>query len=140
MIVTPNEMNSVVDSYKLDAITDNTPQITATCLRAAEARVLSFLAGRYKVEAFGKMPTDAPALADIKEMIKDIALYYVMRRHNVDMAFERVAEAYKMHNEYLAKVAAGEISIPLLPLNTNEKGEATSHLLMGSNQKHDFNF
>ena len=46
MLITPTEMNSVVDAYKLDQMTDNTPAITATCLRAAEARVMSFQVSR----------------------------------------------------------------------------------------------
>lgn len=139
-LVTPKEMDSVVDSYKLDAITDNTPAITATCLRAAEARVLSYLGGRYDLEAIGRMDTDSPLLADLKEIVKDIALYLILRRHNVDMAYERVAEAYKMHQEYLSKIAGGEISLPGLPLRTSAGGETVSHMMMGSNPKHDFNF
>ncbi len=140
MLITPTEMNSVVDSYKLDQMTDNTPAITATCLRAAEARVMSFLASRYNIEAISHMPADSPLLADLKEMTKDIALYLIMRRHNVDIAYSRVVESYKLHTEYLAQVARGEIRLPGLPLKTNEQGDITTHLLMGSRPKRDFNF
>lgn len=140
MLITPTEMNSVVDSYKLDQMTDNTPAITATCLRAAEARVMSFLASRYDIEAISHMPADSPLLADLKEMTKDIALYLIMRRHNVDIAYSRVVESYKLHTEYLAQVARGEIRLPGLPLKTNDQGDITTHLLMGSRPKRDFNF
>ena len=140
MLITPTEMNSVVDAYKLDQMTDNTPAITATCLRAAEARVMSFLASRYDIEAISHMPTDSPLLADLKEMTKDIARYLSMRRHNVDIAYSRVVESYKLHTEYLAQVARGEIRLPGLPLKTNDQGDITTHLLMGSRPKRDFNF
>ena len=139
-LVTPQEMDSVVDSYKLDAITDNTPAITATCLRAAEARVLSYLGGRYDLEAIGRMDTDSPLLADLKEIVKDIALYLIMRRHNVDIAYSRVVDTYKLHSEYLSRVASGEIALPGIPLKKDKQGNITTHLLMGSRPKRDFEF
>ena len=140
MLVTIDEMNSVVDAYKLDAMTDNTPEITATCLRAAEARVLSYLGGRYDLDAIHKLSTDSYLLADLKEMIKDIALYLIMRRHNVDIAYSRVVDTYKLHSEYLSRVASGEIALPGIPLKTDKQGNITTHLLMGSRPKRDFEF
>lgn len=140
MLVTIDEMNSVVDAYKLDAMTDNTPEITATCLRAAEARVLSYLGGRYDLDAIHKLSTDSYLLADIREMIKDIALYLIMRRHNVDIAYSRVVDTYKLHSEYLSRVASGEIALPGIPLKTDKQGNITTHLLMGSHPKRDFEF
>lgn len=140
MLVTIDEMNSVVDAYKLDAMTDNTPEITATCLRAAEARVLSYLGGRYDLDALHKLSTDSYLLADLKEMIKDIALYLIMRRHNVDIAYSRVVDTYKLHSEYLSRVASGEIALPGIPLKTDKQGNITTHLLMGSRPKRDFEF
>lgn len=140
MLVTIDEMNSVVDAYKLDAMTDNTPEITATCLRAAEARVLSYLGGRYDLDALHKLSTDSYLLADIREMIKDIALYLIMRRHNVDIAYSRVVDTYKLHSEYLSRVASGEIALPSIPLKKDKQGNITTHLLMGSRPKRDFEF
>lgn len=140
MLVTIEEMNSVVDAYKLDAMTDNTPEITATSLRAAEARVLSYLGGRYDLDALHKLSTDSYLLADLKEMIKDIALYLIMRRHNVDIAYSRVVDTYKLHSEYLSRVASGEIALPGIPLKKDKQGNITTHLLMGSRPKRDFEF
>ena len=140
MLVTIDEMNSVVDAYKLDSMTDNTPEITATSLRAAEARVLSYLGGRYDLDALHKLSTDSYLLADLKEMIKDIALYLIMRRHNVDIAYSRVVDTYKLHSEYLSRVASGEIALPGIPLKKDQQGNITTHLLMGSRPKRDFEF
>lgn len=140
MLVTIDEMNSVVDAYKLDAMTDNTPEITATSLRAAEARVLSYLGGRYDLDALHKLSTDSYLLADLKEIVKDIALYLIMRRHNVDIAYSRVVDTYKLHSEYLSRVASGEIALPGIPLKKDKQGNITTHLLMGSRPKRDFEF
>lgn len=140
MLVTIDEMNSVVDAYKLDSMTDNTPEITATSLRAAEARVLSYLGGRYDLDALHKLSTDSYLLADLKEMIKDIALYLIMRRHNVDIAYSRVVDTYKLHSEYLSRVASGEIALAGIPLKKDKQGNITTHLLMGSRPKRDFEF
>ncbi len=140
MLVQPQEMLTVVDDYKLQEMTDNTQEITLTCLRAAEARVLSYLSAKYDVVALQALPSDAPQLADIKEMIKDIALYYVMRRHNVDIAFERVVEAYKLHQEYLRGIATGSLGIVGLPPRKTEDGRIVSHLTMGSRPKIDFEY
>ena len=140
MLVTIEEMNSVVDAYKLDSMTDNTPEITATSLRAAEARVLSYLTGRYDLDALHKLSTDSYLLADLKEMIKDIALYLIMRRHNVDIAYSRVVDTYKLHSEYLSRVASGEIALAGIPLKKDKQGNITTHLLMGSHPKRDFEF
>lgn len=140
MLVQQQEMLTVVDSYKLEEMTDNTPEITLTCLRASEARVLSYLSAKYDVSAIQALPPDTPALADIKEMIKDIALYYVMRRHNVDIAFERVVEAYKLHQEYLKGIATGTLGIVGLPPRKTEDGRIVSHLTMGSRPKVDFEY
>lgn len=138
MLVKIKDMISVVDSYKLQEITDNNDEITTTCLRAAEARVLSYLSARYDIDEIMKIPATSPILADICEIIKDIALYNVLRRHNVDLAYDRVCEAYKLHNEYLAAVATGKINIPGLPMKRGEDGAVLSHLVIGSKPKSDF--
>lgn len=140
MLVQQQEMLTVVDAYKLEEMTDNTPDITLTCLRASEARVLSYLSAKYDIAAIQAMPSDTPCLADIKEMIKDIALYYIMRRHNVDIAFERVVEAYKLHQEYLKGIATGTLGIVGLPPRKTEDGRIVSHLTMGSRPKVDFEY
>lgn len=140
MLVQPQEMLTVVQTYKLEEMTDNTPEITLTCLKAAEARVLSYLSSKYDIEEILKLSPGTPALYDIKEMIKDIALYYIMRRHNVDIAFERVVEAYKLHQEYLRGIATGTMGIVGLPKRKTDDGRVISHLTMGSRPKTDFEY
>lgn len=134
------EMNTVVAQYKLDEITDNTEEITLNCIRAAEANVLSYLSNRYDIEAIQKMSSKNPYLSYLKEMIKDIALYLLLRRHNIDIAYERVVDTYKMHIDYLSQVAKGTISIPGLPTATDPDGRPKRRLEMGSKPKRDFDF
>lgn len=140
MLVTLQELNTVVDQYKLDAMTDNTPEISLACLRAAEAKVLSYLATRYDIAAIQALPSDALSLADLKEIIKDIALYYIMRRHNVDMAFDRVVAMYREHTAYLSDIARAHISLPSLPPLKGQDGKPTATLAMGSRPKKDFEY
>lgn len=140
MLVQPKDMITVVEAYKLEEMTDNTPDITLTCLKAAEARVLSYLSSKYDIEEIQKLSSDTPALYDLKEMIKDIALYYIMRRHNVDIAFERVVDAYKLHQEYLKGIAMGTLGIVGLPKRKTDDGRIISHLTMGSRPKTDFEY
>ncbi len=140
MIVQPDEMNTVVEQYKLDDITDNTTEITATCLRAAESRVLSYLSSKYDIEKILELPTSSPALADIKEIIKDIALYYILRRANIDIAYDSVRESYKLHNEYLHNIATSNIGIVGLPVIRDKEGKPLTHLTIISKPKIDHDF
>ncbi len=140
MIVKTHEMQTVCDQYKLDQITDNTEAIIQSCLLAAENRVFSYLSYRYNVEKIRTLESNSSLLADLKEMIKDIALYLIMRRHNVDMAYERVVDNYKMHREYLTQVSEGKVHLFGLPLAINQDGSTRVTLEMGSRPKKDFQF
>lgn len=140
MLVKPSELNTVVDQYKLDAMTDKIPEIALTCLRAAEAKVLSYLATRYDIAAIQSLPSDASSLADIKEIIKDIALYYIMRNHNVDISYDHVVAMYREHTAYLSDIARAHISLPSLPPLRGQDGKPTATLAMGSRPKKDFEY
>lgn len=140
MIVTIEEMNTVVDEYKLQQITDNNDDITRNCIRAAESRTLSYLMNRYSIDKIRELPADAPALADLKEIIKIIALYNLLQRHNIDMHYSSVFESYKLQIEYLEKVASGKVSLIGLPSATSEDGTPVRRLEMGSRDKADFRF
>ena len=139
MIVSQQEMTSAIDSYKLDEITDHNDAITDTCLRAAQQKVLSYLANRYDVTAIASMSSSQPEVADIAEIIKDIALYYIIRRHNIDLAYTSVVEVYKEHLNYLEHVAKGTISLVGLPTRKEADGKTPSATIaMGSRPKRDF--
>lgn len=140
MIVKVAEMSTVVDEYKINEITDNTEEITINCIRAAEARVLSYLSNRYDIEAIKKLSANNANLADLKEIIKDVALYYLLRRHNIDIAYDRVVDTFKMQIEYLTSIAKGHISIAGLPLAKNADGTPKRRLEMGSKPKRDWDF
>ena len=141
MIVSPAEMTTAIDQYKLDEITDHSTEITTTCLRAAEQKVLSYLANRYDVLAIAGMTTSNPQVADLAEIIKDIALYYIIRRHNIDLVYSSVVAVYKEHLNYLEHIAKGTISLVGLPLRTQEDGKTTTATIaMGSRPKRDFEY
>lgn len=140
MIVQPQDMQTVVDAYKLEQMTDNTPEITRTCLAAAESKVMSYLANRYDVHAIISTSSSHPTMADICEMIKDIALYYIMRRHNVDLAYQSVIAMYREHIAYLEHIAKGSVSLIDLPLRTDQDGRTSATIAMGSRPKRDFDY
>ena len=134
-------MTTAIDQYKLDEITDHSTEITTTCLRAAEQKVLSYLANRYDVLAIAGMTTSNPQVADLAEIIKDIALYYIIRRHNIDLVYSSVVAVYKEHLNYLEHIAKGTISLVGLPLRTQEDGKTTTATIaMGSRPKRDFEY
>ncbi len=140
MLVQIEDMQSVIDQYKLDQITDTTEAITTICIKAAENRLFSYLESRYNVAKIKSLNPNDERLADIKEMIKDMALYLIMRRHNIDIAYERVVDNYKMHLEYLKQVAEGKVKLTGLPLAINQDGSTRVTLEMGSRPKRDFQF
>lgn len=140
MIVQPSQMQTVVDSYKLDQMTDNTPEITRTCLAAAESKVLSYLAARYDVAAIASKPSTDPSMADLCEIIKDVALYYIIRRHNIDLAYKSVVDIYQEHMRYLEHVAKATISLVGLPLRTDDNGRTSASIAMGSRPKRDYDY
>lgn len=131
-------MNSVIDEYKLNEMTDNTDAITVECLAAAESRVASYLRSRYNTEAiFAKR--DAARDPEIVAIVKNMALYFLCRRHNVDILYNRVKEAYDADISYLKELARGTISANL-PGITTADGKTINTIRMGSNPKIDHNY
>ncbi|PSJ23874.1 hypothetical protein B7P34_36425, partial [Streptosporangium nondiastaticum] len=131
-------MNTVIDDYKLREITDNTDTITIECLAAAESRVSSYLHNRYDtVKIFSA--TGFERHPEIVAIVKNIALYFICRRHNIDIIFERVKEAYNADIAYLTALSKGTISANY-PLRLDSTGSTKSTLRMGSNTKFDHEY
>lgn len=138
MYIDISEMNTVIDDYKLREMTDNTDSITTECLAAAESRVRSYLATRYDTARIfsAKGPERN---AEVVAIVKNTALYFLCRRHNIDILYDRVKEAYQADMAYLKEVAKGTLAADL-PIKKDANGEAHTAIRMGSHPKFDHDY
>lgn len=127
------EMKTVIAEYKLSEITDSDETIIAQCILAAVKRVKSYLKGRYDTDAIFKVAGDNRD-PDILEICKNATLWYLVRRNNVDILYEKVKEVYDRDIVYLKAVAGGDIPADL-PLRETEDGNTIGAIRMGSNSK-----
>jgi len=133
MFLEINEMNTVAADYKIFELTDNDSSILQSCIIAAVKRVKSYLISRYDVTAIFTKTGDERD-PDILEITKNVALWYLVRRNNIDILYNRVKEIYDRDIVYLKALASGDISSDL-PKATAENGETVSSFRMGSNAK-----
>lgn len=114
MYVSTEELTTIVDEYKLEEITDNNPAITQNALIVAESIALSYLRKRYDIQAITAQKGGArsPLLVQI---IKDIALFQLVKRHNIDILYKEVREIYDRDIDYLKAISAGQIDADFPP-------------------------
>ena len=145
MLVSVDEMTTVVARYKLAALTDYKESIARDLLSVAEAQVFSYLTHTYNVETFSAISRDRVgawgSLAVLKEIIKDFALYALLKRHNIDLAYSRVKETVDQDIAYLKHVSEGKITLIDLPRRIDPAtGSAAVSVEFGSHPKKDFNY
>jgi hypothetical protein len=92
MFLEIEEMKTVAAEYKLEEITDYDDTIVQACMLAAVQRVTRLLSGRYDVEKVFSA-TGNERDAELLEICKNIALWFLIRRCNVDILYSRVKEA-----------------------------------------------
>lgn len=132
MFLEVQEMGTVVAEYKVQEITDYDDTIMHQCILAAIKRVRRLLSGRYNVEVIFSATGDERD-SELLEICKNIALWFLIRRCNVDILYSRVKETYDRDMEYLKELKNGEIPSEL-PLREVE-GKTVSSLRAGSNLK-----
>lgn len=132
MFLEIQEMNTVVAEYKVREITDYDDGIMQQCLLAAVKRVRRMLSGRYDVDkVFSAMGDERDA--ELLEICKNIALWFLIRRCNVDILYGRVKETYDRDMDYLKELKNGEIPSDL-PLREAD-GKTVGSIRSGSNPK-----
>ena len=132
MFIEPTELKSAIYDYQVEEITEDNTDIVVMAIATAIEEVKSYLTpnnqarwddgrSRYDVTAiFAATGTNRNPL--ILEIVKNIAVYYIIRLSNVDVIHERVKERYDRAIDWLEKVsgtgkAAGAPSLnPGLPL------------------------
>lgn len=125
-------MNTVVADYKIQEITDYDDGIMQQCILAAVKRVRRLLSGRYDADKIFSATGDGRD-AELLEICKNIALWFLIRRCNVDILYGRVKETYDRDMDYLKELKNGEIPSDLPPLESN--GKLVGSIRSGSNPK-----
>jgi phage gp36-like protein len=138
MFIQADELKSVMYEYQLQQIVGNDATIVEMAINAAEQEAKSYLAVGYNCEQiFSAIGSNRNSL--IVELVKDIALYKIVRLANVDIIYEKARERYDRAIEYLDRVASGKLA-PNLPLKTNATGEPQTRLRSGSIPKFRHSF
>ncbi|ECO5453742.1 DUF1320 domain-containing protein [Parabacteroides merdae] len=132
MFIEISELNTVAAEYKVEEITDYDSSIAQQCILAAVKRVRRLLSGRYDVDAIFST-TGEERDAELVEICKNIALWFLIRRCNVDILYNRVKETYDRDMAYLRELKEGSIPSDL-PLRETD-GQPVSMLRAGSNRK-----
>ena len=108
MFIEIAELNTVAAEYKLEEITDYDDSIAQQCILAAVKRVRRMLSGRYDVDSIFAAKGEERD-AELLEICKNIALWFLIRRCNVDILYNRVKETYDRDMEYLEELKNGDI-------------------------------
>lgn len=130
MFLRPEEMTTVIEAYRIDQMTDSDETILQQCILAAIKRVRSYLNAKYDTATIFNA-TGKERDPDILEICKNFTLWQLIRRNNIDMAYDRVKEVYDRDITYLRELGRGELSAEL-PLRDEGKGLSPR---MGSNSK-----
>ncbi|MGM9864277.1 MAG: hypothetical protein ACI305_08475 [Lepagella sp.] len=132
MFIEIEEMGTVVAGYKLEEITDCDDSLVQSCIVAAVKRVRRLLSGRYDVERVFTATGDERD-PELVEIVKDVALWFIVRRCNVDLIYAKVREVYDRDMDYLKELRNGGIPSEL-PLREDGEGGASA-FRSGSNPK-----
>lgn len=132
MFIEISELSTVAAEYKVEEITDYDSSIAQQCILAAVKRVRRLLSGRYDVDSiFTAIGEERDA--ELVEICKNIALWFLVRRCNVDILYNRVKETYDRDMAYLRELKDGSIPSDL-PLRETG-GQPVGVFRSGSNRK-----
>lgn len=138
MFIEVEELKSVLYDYQLQQIIEGDQDIAEMAISAAIEEVRSYLDVRYDCEKiFAATGKERNSL--IVEMMKNIALYNIVRLANVDILYEKAKERYDRAIEYFDRVASGKLA-PQLPLKQSESGEVQTKFRSGSIPKFRHSF
>lgn len=145
MFITQEELRTAIYEYQLAEITGGDTDDIALrhAIAAAVSEASSYLAAKYDIRAiFSAEGDDRHPL--LVEHVKSIAVWYLLKRSNTDLLFERAKEYYTAAVEWLRLVAGvgtdNETIAPDLPLRTDENGTVSTTFRFGSKEKfiHDW--
>lgn len=140
--LTPEELKSALRTATQGRITEADETISRLCIAAAMDEVKSYLRSKYDtVKIFAARGADRNAL--LLEHCKSIAVWYLLRRSNADVLYEKARDYYTLAVEYLRLVAGigtgGGSIAPDLPLIEGPEGVEIK-IKMGSTPKFTHHF
>lgn len=128
MFITKEELQTAIYEYQLTDITGGAMDDLAVrhAVAAAVSEASGYLNAKYDIKAiFSAEGDDRHPL--LVEHIKSIAVWYLIKRANTDLIFDRAKEYYKAAVEWLKLVAGvgtdDETIAPDLPLRRDETGD-----------------
>lgn len=145
MFITKEELQTAIYEYQIAEIMEDDADDIALrhAIAAAVSEASSYLHAKYDIRAIFAAEGDGrhPLLV---EHVKSIAVWYIIKRSNTDMVFDRAREYYKAAVDWLKLVAGigtdSETIAPDLPLRTDDEGNISTSFRFGSNPKfsHDW--
>lgn len=135
MFITIEELKTAIYSYQAQEISEADNDILLQNIEAAVQEASSYLAGRYDVGLiFSATGTGRNQL--LLELIKNIAVWYIIRLSNVDMIYRHAKERYDSAVDWLNRVANGKLN-PDLPPKKDDTGTAVGGISWGSYPKNN---
>jgi phage gp36-like protein len=145
MFITREELQTAIYEYQVaDIIGGDVDDIAVRhAVAAAVSEASSYLNAKYDIRAiFSARGDDRHPL--LVEHVKSIAVWYIIKRANTDIIFERAKEYYKAAIDWLRLVAGigteNETIAPDLPLRRHDRGDGSgvaTRLRFGSHPKFD---
>lgn len=144
MFLTPEELLSAIQDYQLADITGEPIDggIARSAILAAIEEATGYLNAKYDCQAiFSAEGNNRNVL--LLEHCKSIAVWYILRRGNTDIIFDRAKEYRKAAIDWLTKVSGTDPNLgtiaPDLPLKKVD-GQVQTRFRYGSGKKftHDY--
>lgn len=136
--ITPQELRTAIHSYQVVQITEADSDIVLQAIAAAETELRSYLLPNNRKQwQDGRPRYDAAAAlsatgnlrnALLMETCKNMAVWYLIRLANVDILYDQAKERYDRAIAWLEKLAAGDITLDLPLLPTDDAGIGSTAL------------
>lgn len=141
MFIEKEELYSVMDEYQLNTINPEDAAVRLA-INAAVDEAKSYLNARYDITAIFSAAGEKRH-STLLEHCKNIAVWYICRRGNVDIIYEQVKSYREEAIKWLERIAGinpGQQLAPDLPLKKDGSGEVKIKLRAGGHRKFNHHY